>query len=72
VDNVRSLIELQTSSRPSLKVKSEWKSGLRSSPEWAKSGGDERRWKYNAGPVLRLGENFNNQTEIQESIYSAL
>jgi hypothetical protein len=35
-------------------------------------GGGARRWKYNTGEVLRLRENINNQTEVQESIYSVL
>jgi hypothetical protein len=35
-------------------------------------GGDVRRRKYNAEVVLRLRENINNQTEVEESIYSVL
>jgi hypothetical protein len=59
-------------SRPSLKVKSEWKLGLESKSGVARIGGDVRRWKYNTGVVLRLRDNINNQTEAQESIYSVL
>jgi hypothetical protein len=31
-----------------------------------------RRWKYNTEKAPRLRENINNQTEVQESIYSVL
>jgi hypothetical protein len=47
-------------------VGTEVKSGV------ARIGGDVRRWKYNTDEALRLGENINNQTEVQESIYSVL
>jgi hypothetical protein len=44
--------------------------GLESSPEWAGSGGDERRQEINANETLGLRMNIYNQTEVQESLPS--